>query len=117
MPFVPGGIVHFPTATCHACPLRDQCTASAHGRSVSIHRDECLLQELRERQQTAAGRAALRERVQAEHALAHIGAWQGDRARYRGQRKNLFDTRRMAAVHNLHVAQRLPETDAVPDAA
>jgi len=75
MPFVPGGIVHFPTATCQTCPLHDQCTASAHGRSVSIHRDECLLQELRERQQTAVGRAALRERVQAEHSLAHIGAW------------------------------------------
>ncbi len=55
------------------------------------------------------GRAALRERVQAEHSLAHIGAWQGDRARYIGQRKNLFDTRRMAVVHNLHVVQRLPE--------
>ena len=117
MPFVPGGIVHFPTATCQACPLHDHCTASPHGRSVSIHRDERLLQELRERQQTATGRAALRERVQAEHSLAHIGAWQGDRARYRGQRKNLFDTRRMAAVHNLHVGQRLPEADDVPCAA
>jgi len=117
MPFVPGGLVHFPTATCQVCPLRDQCTASAHGRSVSIHRDERLLQELRERQQTAAGRAALRERVQVEHSLAHIGAWQGDRARYLGQRKNLLDTRRMAAVENLHVAQRRPAVVAVPRAA
>ncbi|MCA1597937.1 MAG: IS1182 family transposase [Chloroflexi bacterium] len=108
MPFVPGGIVHFPTTTCQTCPLHNQCTASPHGRSVSIHRDERLLQELRERQQTAAGRAALRERVPVEHALAHIGAWQGDRARYIGQRKNLLDLRRMAVVHNLHVLQRLP---------
>jgi len=108
MPFVPGGIVHFPAATCQACPARDRCTPSTHGRSVSIHRDEQLLEELRERQQTAAGRAVLRERVQAEHSLAHIGAWQGDRARYRGQRKNLFDTRRMAVVENLHILQRLP---------
>ncbi len=108
MPFVPGGLVHFPTATCQVCPLHAQCTASPHGRSVSIHRDERLLQELRERQQTPTGRAALRERVQVEHSLAHIGAWQGDRARYRGQRKNLLDLRRMAVVHNLHVLQRLP---------
>lgn len=117
MPFVPGGLVHFPAATCQICPLRDRCTASAHGRSVSIHRDERLLQELRERQQTAAGRAALRERVQVEHTLAHIGTWQGDRARYRGQRKNLLDTRRMAAVENLHVLQRLPTVVDAPRAA
>jgi len=117
MPFVPGGLVHFPTATCQACPLHDQCTASPHGRSVSIHRDERLLQELRERQQTAVGRAALRARVPVEHALAHIGAWQGDRARYRGQRKNLLDLRRMAVVHNLHVLQRLPVRVDLPRAA
>jgi len=117
MPFVPGGLVHFPTATCQACPLHDQCTASPRGRSVSIHRDEQLLEELRARQQTAAGRAALRERVQVEHSLAHIGVWQGDRARYRGQRKNLLDTRRMAAVENVPIAQRLPAVVAVPRAA
>ncbi len=117
MPFVPGGIVHFPTATCTACPVRDRCTASPQGRSVSVHRDERLLEELRERQQTAVGRAALRDRVQVEHTLAHIGAWQGDRARYRGQRKNLFDLRRTAVVENLHILQRLPTVVDVPRAA
>jgi len=88
MPFTPGGSVHFPAATCAACPVRARCTDSARGRSVSIHRDERLLEGLRERQPTAAGRAPLRERVAVEHTLAHIGAWQGDRARYLGQRKN-----------------------------
>ncbi len=117
MPFVPGGLVHFSPETCQACPLRDRCTPSPHGRSVSIHRDERLLQELRERQQTAAGRAALRERVQVEHSLAHIGAWQGDRARYRGQRKNLFDTRRMGAIENLHIIQRCPPVGDLPQVA
>jgi len=62
-------------------------------------------------------RTEARERVQVEHSLAHIGAWQGDRARYLGQRKNLLDTRRMAAVENLHIAQRLPAVVAVPRAA
>jgi len=117
MLFVPGGRVQFPAATCQACPVRDRCTASPQGRSVSIHRDERLLEELRARQQTAAGRAALRERVQVEHTLAHIGTWQGDRARYRGQRKNLLDTRRMAAIENLHIFQRFPAVGAVPQAA
>ena len=106
LPFTPGGVVQFPAATCAACPLQARCTSSAHGRTVRIHPDERLVQELRERQQTAAGRAALRARVAMEHTLAHVGRWQGDHARYRGQRKNLFDLRRVAVVHNLHVLQR-----------
>jgi hypothetical protein len=111
MPFTPGGTVHFPAETCAACPLRDRCTTSTHGRSVAIHPDERLLQELRERQQTSPGRAQLRERVAVEHTLAHVGHWQGRRARYRGQRKNLFDLRRVAVVHNLHVLQRHADTE------
>jgi transposase len=107
LPFELGGSVHFPAATCAACPLRIQCTASANGRSVTIHPDERLLQELRERQLTPQGRAKLRERVAVEHTLAHIGHWQGDRARYCGQRKNLFDLRRCAVVQNLHVINHL----------
>jgi transposase len=76
---------------------------------VTIHPDEALLWELRQRQLTPAGRAKLRERVAVEHALAHIGRWQGRRARYRGIRKNLFDLRRSAIIHNLYVIARLPE--------
>jgi Transposase DDE domain len=108
LPFEPGGVVHFPAAICAACPLRERCTSSPHGRSVSIHPDEPLLWELRQRQLTPQGRAKLRERVVVEHALAHIGRWQGRRARYRGVRKNLFDLRRTAVVHNLHVIARSP---------
>ena len=106
MPFVPGGVVQFPAEICQVCPLRERCTTSRNGRSVNIHPDEALLCELRERQLTEAGRAKLRERVAVEHALAHIGHWQGRRARYRGLRKNLFDLRRCAVVHNLHVLAR-----------
>ena len=109
MPFEPGGVVQFPAAICAGCALRERCTTSPAGRSVRIHPDEALLQELRERQQTAQGRAKLRERVAVEHALAHIGHWQGRRARYSGVRKNVFDLRRCAVVHNLHVLARLIE--------
>jgi transposase len=108
MPFTPGTAVRFPKATCAACPLRARCTTSSHGRSVAIHPDEALLAELRERQATPAGRVRLRERTKVEHALAHIGHWQGRRARYTGTRKNLFDLRRVAVVHNLHVIARQP---------
>jgi hypothetical protein len=75
LPFEPGGVVHFPAATCAACPLRDRCTTSHRGPSVTMHPDEALLWELRQRQLTPVGRAKLRERV--EHALAHIGRWHG----------------------------------------
>jgi Transposase DDE domain/Transposase domain (DUF772) len=108
LPFEPGGTVHFPAASCAACRLRERCTRSAHGRTITIHPDERLLQELRERQLTPQGRAKLRERVAVEHSLAHIGYWQGDRARYLGERKNLFDLRRTAVVHNLHMIARAP---------
>jgi hypothetical protein len=110
MPFEPGGLVRFPKAICAACPLRERCTNSTRGRSVSIHPDERLLWEFRQRQLTTLGRAKLRERVAVEHTLAHVGHWQGERARYRGLRKNLFDLRRCAVVSNLHVLARLPDT-------
>jgi transposase len=65
------------------------------------------MQELRERQDTESATAKLPERSIVEHTLAHLGQWQGDRARYTGLRKNLFDLRRVAVVHNLHVIARL----------
>jgi hypothetical protein len=117
MPFEPGKTVRFPAGTCAACPLRARCTTSSHGRSVAIHPDEALLAELRHRQQDPDGRAKLRERVAVEHALAHVGHWQGRRARYRGTRKNLFDLRRVAVVHNLHIIARQPATDSYQPAA
>lgn len=107
IPFTAGKIVRFPQKQCQICPLRTQCTASTKYRSVSIHPDEPLLQELRERQTTAIGRQKLRERISVEHSLAHIGQWQGKQARYLGLRKNLFDLRRMAVIHNLHVLARI----------
>jgi DDE family transposase len=106
IPFKVGSGVHFPAVICATCPFQARCTTRAQGRSVSIHPDEQLLQELRERQQSPEGRAQLRERVAVEHALAHIGRWQGRRARYRGLRKNLFDVRRAAVIHNRHVIAR-----------
>ena len=111
MAFAPGGVVKLPGATYARCALRERCTASVSGRSVSIRPDEALLQEWCARQQLPHGRAKLRERVAVEHALAPMGRWQGRRARYRGVRKHVFDLRRCAGVHNLHVLVRLTETE------
>ena len=47
--------------------------------------------------------------LEARHADGsprNVGYWQGDRARYWGERKNLLDLRSTAMVHNLHVIAR-----------
>jgi hypothetical protein len=92
--------------------------ASSKGRSVSIHPDEELLLELRQRQQTPQGWAKLRERVTVDHPFVHVGRWQGRRARYRGLRKNLFDLCRCAVAHNLYALEHPQQFSAeVQDAA
>jgi transposase len=107
VPFEPGRTVHFPAEVCAACPLLQRCSSSRKGPSVSIHPEEAVLVELRQRQLSDIRRAKLRERVAVEHVLAHIGRGPGRCAREHGPRKNLFDLRRCAVVHNLHVFARL----------
>jgi IS5 family transposase len=93
---------------CGQCALVSQCTSakSGRGRSMSIAEDEPRQERLRRKLRTKAGRQLFRERVPVEHRLAHIGQRQGNRARYRGVRKNLFDLRRAAAIQNLETTQR-----------
>lgn len=110
----PGSTAHFPASKCAACPRRAACTNSRSGRSVSIHPDEAFHQELRARQATPEGRAALRERTRVEHVISRQVSVQGRRARFKTTRKNLMATRIGASVVNLHTldhAQR--ERDAV----
>lgn len=107
-PIALGSTVKFPTATCGACVLREQCTdATDRGRQVRISDDEPLQRKLRRLAATAGGRERLRERVGVEHSLAHLARRQGTTARYWGTRKNLYDARRTAAVQNLETLQRL----------
>lgn len=110
-PFEPGSTVEFDPETCGACPQRARCTtaASGRGRSVSIAEDEALQKRFRRLQQSGPGREQLRDRVQVEHALAHVAARKGDHARYVGVRKNLFDLRRAAVIQNLEAAKRLAQ--------
>jgi hypothetical protein len=107
-PIALSSLARFPVATCAACNLRTQCTASRlRGRTVSIHPDEALLLTLRSDLKTSAGRATLRARTTIEHSLARLGAIQGPRARYKGVRKNVLDVRRCSAVDNLRCVARL----------
>jgi hypothetical protein len=108
-PFEPGMTVEFDPDVCGSCPRRSACTnsASGRGRTISIGDDEGLQSQLRQLQRSSRGRQHLRERVQVEHALAHIAARKGHSARYIGARKNLFDLRRAAAIQNLEAAHRI----------
>lgn len=101
-----GQVSKFGKKTCAGCTLRAKCTKAKNGRSLSIHKEEPFLIELRTRQKTEEGRQELRERVAIEHALARVGQTQGRRARYKGIRKNLYDLRRHAVVFNLHELAR-----------
>jgi len=101
-------VARFSGKECDKCGLREQCTKAkpGRGRSISIHKHEHLLQQLRGSKATSEGRARLRQRVAVEHSLAHICNRQGPKARYRGTDKNVLDLCRYAVIENLFVADR-----------
>jgi hypothetical protein len=69
--------------------------------------DEALQKKLRQLQSSPRGRQSLRARVAVEHSLAHIAARKGNKARYIGVRRNLFDLRRASAIQNLEALHRI----------
>jgi hypothetical protein len=108
VPIELGASVQFDAAACAACPRRTQCTTAreGRGRSLAIAIDEPLQQRLVALVSSSAGRKRLRYRVAIEHTLSRHTRIQGKEARYTGTRKNLFDSRRTAAVINLETAHR-----------
>lgn len=86
---------------CPDCPLRDQCTKSAQGRTLQVHAQEALLTAAREFQQTEAGQAKLRERTKVEHALARMAQRGVGQAKYCGREKTRVQMVLAAAVVNL----------------
>jgi Transposase DDE domain/Transposase domain (DUF772) len=111
-PLALGTIVEFDPTRCDGCSLRSRCTdaASGRGRTVAIAENEALQQRLRKLAATPKGRDRIRQRVPVEHRLAHISQRQGNRARYRGVRKNVFDLRRAAGIQNLETIDRTIRT-------
>lgn len=108
VPARPGHTSRFPAEACAGCAKRALCTrAKKQGRSLTLHPHEDFHLELRRVAKTADGREDLRRRVAVEHRLATLHNRQGDKARYRGLRKNLFDLRRYAALNNLSVIDQL----------
>ena len=103
-----GTKAQFDPDACDLCLMRKQCTTAkkGKGRTVNILENERLQKKLRTLASSKKGRERLRERVKIEHRLAHIGQRQGPRARYLGERKNLYELRRTAAIQNMELVQR-----------
>jgi Transposase domain (DUF772)/Transposase DDE domain len=109
-PITPGRNAVF-GAACGACPLRQRCTTSKTGRTLSLHPHHGLL--LAARAAWAAG-PGLREdytahRPHVERAIAQVATWRGRRVklRYRGVAKNnAWLKRRTAALNLQNLARR-----------
>jgi hypothetical protein len=89
---------------CASCPLRDLCTTSAAGRTVTIHPREGTLQKHRSRQADPAWKQRYRAtRPKVERKIGHFvrRSWGGRRARTRGKARILTDVLTRAAVLNL----------------
>jgi IS5 family transposase len=89
---------------CAGCPLREQCTTSATGRTIQIGPHEQVLTRARARQADPAWQADCRAtRPKVERKLAHLMRRKhgGRRARVRGTVKVDTDFRLLAAATNL----------------
>jgi Transposase domain (DUF772). len=98
-----GGLASFGDA-CASCPLRDQCTNAAGGRTIRVGAHEDVLARARQRQADPAWKDDYRAtRPKVERKLAHLMRRKhgGRRARVRGTRKVDADFRLLAAANNL----------------
>jgi hypothetical protein len=89
---------------CTSCPLRDLCTTSATGRTVTIHPREATLTKHRSGQADPAWKQRYRAtRPKVERKIGHFvrRSWGGRRARTRGKARILTDVLTRAAVLNL----------------
>ena len=97
------GIAYFGRA-CSSCPLREQCTSSVDGRTVSVSAHETALQAARARQRAPAWQADYRAiRPGVERKIAHLQRRKhgGRYARVRGREKVDADYNLLAGAVNL----------------
>ena len=98
-----GSVARF-GSVCASCPLAEQCTTAATGRTVHVGPHEALLAAARIEQADPAWRADYRAtRPKVERKLAHLMRRRhgGRRARVRGQPKIAADFALLAAAMNL----------------
>jgi hypothetical protein len=106
------GRFHFAAAVCHACPLRAQCVAGRHGRTVDLHPQEALLQAARALQASPTFAEYRRRRQAVEHRIARLVQLGIRQARYIGRAKTEFQLLMAAAVANLTLLANTTTTDA-----
>ena len=97
------GIAYF-AAACTSCPLRDQCTKAAGGRTIRVGVHEAVLAKARQRQQGDEWKDDYRAtRPKVERKLAHMMRRRhgGRRARVRGRPKVDADFNLLAAATNI----------------
>jgi len=97
------GVARFATH-CATCPLANQCTTSRHGRSITVHPQEALLQRARAEQRDPAWWVRYRaDRPMVERKIAHfvVRAWGERRARTRGLARVATDLDTRAGAINL----------------
>jgi hypothetical protein len=88
---------------CRRCPLRDQCTPSRRGRTITVHPQEAFLQQARAEQSDPDWIAHYRsDRPTVERKISHFvrRAWGGRKARTRGRRRVATDLDTRAAALN-----------------
>jgi hypothetical protein len=88
---------------CAGCPLRERCTSSTSGRSVTIHPKEAVLQRAKAAQADPEWQHAYRStRPKVERKIAHFVrvAWGGRRARTRRRQRVATDAETRAAAVN-----------------
>lgn len=97
-----GGRFRFPAQTCASCPLRDRCTSSGQGRTLTVGPYEALLAEARALQATDHFKHIYRgKRPTVERVISRQTRNGGRKARYRGQDKIEAQQRLKAAAENL----------------
>jgi transposase len=98
----------FPAAVCAACPLRPQCVKGKHGRLLTIHPQEALLQRARAYEATDEFREDVIKRQVVEHRIARLAQLGIRKSRFFGRQKTRFQLLMASAVANLTLTWRRP---------
>ena len=88
---------------CRHCPLKERCTPSHRGRTISLHPQEEVLQRARAEQKSPEWQARYKAvRPTVERKVAHFArrAWGGRKARVRGTKRITTDVLSRAAALN-----------------
>jgi transposase len=110
-------IMKFGAELCGSCPLRERCTTSSQGRSLTLNFHERRLQAARAQQTRPSTRKKLRRRAIIERKIAEGKRHGMGKARYRGIRKVLLQERLTAGLLNLKRLFTLLDTPKGPQTA